>query len=210
MDVLNIKKWLEVDYGSGSGYGYGYGDGYGSGDRSGAGDGYGLGRGNLCEGVSYFCKMPVFNIDGIPTIINAICGNVAKGFILQDDFTLTPCYVAKNEVYFAHGETIESAVKALRDKIFENLDTEETIERFISEFKDVEKIKGIVLFEWHHYLTGSCLMGRNDFVKRKGLNLEDDFTVEEFIDLCIDDYGSYVIEQLKERWNEEKKHKDEV
>jgi hypothetical protein len=256
MDVLNIKKWLQVDYSSGDGSGYGYGSslgsgtgtghgygsgsspgygdsfGFGSGDGTGSGDGYGsgfgsspgsgsgtghgygsgagtiygdgLGRGILCKGVSYFCKMPIFNIDGIPTIIKSKLGNIAKGFILQVDFTLKPCYIAKNKKFFAHGETIESAVKALRDKIFKNLDTEETIERFISEFNNVERIKGTVLFEWHHYLTGSCLMGRNDFVKRKGLNLEDEFTVEEFIKLCENDFGSDVIKQLKERWDEEK------
>lgn len=208
-------------YGYGDGDGYGYGEGYGSGRgsgyasgrgdgsgrgyASGYGDGDGDGDGSGCgDGVSFFCEMPVFYVDGISTIIKSILGNMAKGFILQDDFTLKPCYITKNESYFAHGETIKSAVEELRNKIFENLDTDETIERFISEFKTVKKIKGSVLFEWHHYLTGSCLIGRNDFVQRKGLNLENEFTVDEFISLCENDFGSSIIKQLKDRWISEK------
>ena len=225
MEVSKIKEWLKVSSGNGSGYGSGsgsgYGDGYGCGHGSGKGssDGYGYGDGSgdisiysdsnddsELFNVLEFCQMPVFTVDGIPTIIRSILGDISKGYILQDDFTLKPCYIAKNENYLAHGETIQSAVESLREKIFENLDTDETIERFISEFKNVEKIRGTVLFEWHHYLTGSCLMGRNDFVQKKGLNLEDEFTVDEFIKLCENDFGSFIIEKLKERWDEEKKN----
>jgi len=52
---------------------------------------------------------------------------------------------------------------------------------------DLKKYKGSVFFDWHHYLTGSCLMGRESFVKNHGINLDDEFTVDEFIKLCRDD-----------------------
>ena len=44
-------------------------------------------------------------------------------------------------------------------------------------------------------------MGRNAFVKNHDINLNDVFTVDEFIALCINDYGGEIIGKLKERWN---------
>ena len=36
------------------------------------------------------------------------------------------------------------------------------------------------------------------------LNIEDYFTVDEFISICEDDYGSEIIKELKECWNAKK------
>ena len=52
----------------------------------------------------------------------------------------------------------------------------------------------------HHYLTGSCEMGREAFVKRHGIDLDKTYTVEEFIELTEDDYGGEIIKNLKERY----------
>lgn len=41
-------------------------------------------------------------------------------------------------------------------------------------------------------------MGRDNFVNNHGLNLEDEFTVKEFIRLTENDYGGEIIKQLKE------------
>ena len=187
-----IKKWLE-DNKPNDGYGYGYG--YGSG--SGSGDGYGYGIGS-------FDGQKVFDVDGVQTIITNVRGAFAQGYILNNDFTLTPCYVAKGHGYFAHGKSLKEATAALHSKIFENMDSEEAIDAFMEKFKHGEKYKGSEFFEWHHYLTGSCLMGRESFVKNKGLNIEDYFTVDEFISICEDDYGSEIIKELKECWNAKK------
>ena len=48
-------------------------------------------------------------------------------------------------------------------------------------------------------------MGREAFVKNHDLNLDDEFTVDEFIELTINDYGGEIIGQLKERWDKLKK-----
>ena len=181
-----IKQFLGIQPGSG------YGDGSGSGSGYGYGDGYGL---------KSFGKDTIYKIDSIQTIVNQIKGNVAKGFILNEDFTLQPCYVIKGNGYFAHGETIRKAQESLREKIFEDMDSDEAIEEFIKKFAKDKKYKGTDFFEWHHYLTGSCLMGRESFVKNHNLDLEAEYTVEEFIELTENDYGSEIIKQLKERWN---------
>ena len=82
--------------------------------------------------------------------------------------------------------------------------SDEAIEKFMEKFKKKgEKYPGTEFFEWHHYLTGSCLMGRKSFVRNHGLDLDALYTVDEFIALCEDDYGGEIIRQLKKRWEDE-------
>lgn len=193
-----IEAWLQnPSSGRGSGSGSGDGRGYGSGDGSGDGRGSGSGDGS---GINEFDGKEVSLIDNVQTIIDHIKDSFAVGYILNSDLTLTPCWVAKGNGYFAHGKTIQEAREALREKIFQNMDSEEAIEKFMEKFKKGEKYPGTEFFEWHHYLTGSCLMGRNAFVKEKGLDVNDMYTVEEFISLCENSYGGEIIKTLKKKW----------
>ena len=143
--------------------------------------------------------MKVYAVDGIQTIIKSIKGNLAKGFILQKDLTLKPCFVVKGQGYFAHGETLEDARQALQSKIFENMDTDEAIDKFIETFEKDKKYSAKDFYEWHHILTGSCEMGRKSFMQDHNITFEDELTVKEFIELCEDAYGGDVIKELKER-----------
>ena len=111
-----LKKWLFNE--AGSGYGSGSGSGYGSGYGYGSGAGYG-------DGIKMFDGKAVYQVDGIPTIIDKVMLSLAKGYILNNDFTLTPCRIAKENGYFAHGKTCKEAQEALQAKIFENMDTDE-------------------------------------------------------------------------------------
>lgn len=208
-------------YGDGSGYGYnlgsglgcgvGYGDGYGYDD--GSGDGYGIsagygfssgcgfGTGTSTSLKSYEGKA-VYLVDGVSVIIEHTKGAFAKGFILNSDLTLTPCYIAKGHGYFAHGKSLKEARRDLMGKIFKDMNSEEVINTFLKEFKKEVKYSGTEFFEWHHYLTGSCLMGRETFVKNRSLDLDAMYTVDEFIAICENDYGGEIIRQLKRRWQE--------
>lgn len=211
-----IKEFIETPdyscygYGYGSGYGYGDGNGNGYGDGSGYGSGYGYGNGSGSgsgngygsgdgSGISSFNGMDVHQIDNVPTIIKTVRGNIAKGYILVDDMTLSPCYVAKGQNLFAHGETAQKAVQALQEKIYANMDTDTAIETFLQEFPDCEKkYPAKDFYIWHNRLTGSCEMGRNKFVTKHGFDLEHDtFTVQEFIDITKNDFGGDVIRQLE-------------
>lgn len=212
-----IEKWLiDNSSGWGSGDGLGRGSGWGSGDGSGNGSGkaqamaqaVGLGRGSgmgsgLGNGIKMFDGKAIYQVDDIPTIIDKVMLSLAKGYILNNDFTLTPCHIAKGNGYFAHGTTLKEAQQALQAKIFENMDPEQAIDKFIETFKKGEKYPGHMFYEWHHYLTGSCEMGRDSFVHNHGINLDDMYTVDEFMKLCKDDYGGEIIQQLSERWNNE-------
>ena len=162
--------------------------------NSGDGDGYGY-------GIKCFNGMGVYLIDSVQTIITNIKKSVAKGYILNTDLTTTPCFVVKGQGYFAHGNTLKEATESLREKIFEDMVPEEAIEEFMNKFEKGKKYKGTDFFEWHHYLTGSCLMGRESFVRNHRLDVEAMYTVDEFIALCENDYGNDIIKQLKERWN---------
>ncbi|MCR5588036.1 MAG: hypothetical protein K6F72_00285, partial [Bacteroidales bacterium] len=57
------------------------------------------------------------------------------------------------------------------------------------------------LFVAHHTLTGSCLMGRKQFARDHGIDVEHgSMTVGEFIELTSNDYGKDAIRQLKEAY----------
>lgn len=188
--------------GDGFGYGYGYGYGYGSGYGSGSGDGSGSGSG---DGVASLCGQKVYKIDDVPTLIDHVHGNVARGRILRDDLTTEDCYIVKQGSLFAHGETIRKAMDALRDKLFENMSEEERIAEFIKAHVWGKQYSSADYYEWHHRLTGSCDMGRSEFAKRHGYKLTDDelLTVEEFIKLTENSYGGSVIIKLREVYKEE-------
>ena len=185
--------------GSGYGYGNGSGNGYGFGSGNGSVFGYGDGSGDG-DGIREFNGKPVYSVDGVQTIIEYIKGAFAHGYILNYDFTLQPCFVVKGYGYFAHGKTLKEARESLLEKVFENMDAEEVIEKFMEKFKKGEKYPGTEFFEWHHYLTGSCLMGRESFVKNHCIDINAFYTVEEFIAICENDYGSEVIKELKDKW----------
>ena len=225
-----IKLFLDIGFdcffgnGNGDGYGGGYGTGCGfgggAGDGSGSGDDYGYGSGDGCgtgcgtgcgfgggagDGVNIFNRDKVYLIDNTPTIIKNIRGNVAQGFILQSDLTLTPTYVVKENDKYAHGTTLHEAYEALKEKLYDDSTEEERIDAFIKEFPHLNtEYPAKDLFHWHHILTGSCKQGRLAFCHDRGINLDKDyFTVYEFINLTRSSYGAEVIEKLEETINKQ-------
>ena len=177
-----IREFLQVD---------GYGNGNGSGD--GSGYGYGSGDGGIAE----INGDKIYLVDDVPTIFRSVKGNVAKGFILQSDLTLTPCYVVKGNNRFAHGGNLHEAMAALTDKMFDDMPEEDRIAEFIKAHPDKDKpYPNRDLFDWHNRLTGSCMAGRNAFVKDRGLTLDGETTVTEFIRLTENAYNGSVIQNL--------------
>ncbi len=194
--------------GSGSGYGYGSGSGYGSGDGSGSGYGYGSGSGygsgdGYGDGIKSFNGAPVYRIDGVNTMIRAVRGNTAHGAILNDDLTLTPCYIVKQDNIFAHGETLREAMEALRDKLFEDMPEDERIDAFLRETDREKTYPTQYFYDWHHRLTGSCDMGRKQFARDHGVDLEHGMmTLTEFLELTKDAYGGDVIRKVISKMQE--------
>ena len=204
-------------YGSGSGYGSRYGegsgDGYGAGISSetgyGSGSGYGCGTGDSFgagnssdskECVKSYNGEPVYMIDHVPTILRSVKGNVAHGAILNDDMTTTNCYVVRQDEYFAHGETLEKAMEDLRDKLFEDMSEDERIKAFLQETDEEKHYPAQYFYDWHHRLTGSCDMGRSQFARTHGIDVnKDTMTMSEFLELTKNAYGGNVIRKVIER-----------
>lgn len=212
------------DY-SGRGDGYGSGQGYASKDGNGSGNGcgagynnfYGYGFGCVCgrgfdksdgydEG-SYYGNILTFNgnivdcIDMLPTIIIQVNGNFAKGYIVKDDLTLESCYIAKVGNFFAHGKTLKEAVTDAVKKQGKNMSVEERIKKFVETFSSLDsEHTGKEYYDWHHFLTGSCQMGRDKFCKAHDIDLSKKYTVKYFLDITKNSYGSKVINLVREAY----------
>ena len=131
--INKIQRFLSVSYGfgygygsgdgygDGDGYGSGYGSGLGSGDGSGYGSGLGSGDGSGYDDVKQLNGYEVYVIDDIQTIITSVRSDIAEGFILNADLTLSPCFICKGENLFAHGKTLHEAYTSLQEKLLENL-----------------------------------------------------------------------------------------
>ena len=147
-------------------------------------------------------------VDDVATIFTSIHGNVAKGFILQSDLSMTPCYVVRGNNCFAHGDDLHQAMAALTDKMFDDMPEEDRIAAFIEAHPDKDaQYSHKDLYDWHHRLTGSCVAGRNAFAKDHGIDMEGSSTVSYFIDLTKNAYGGHVIKNLAEAYKkQEEKH----
>ncbi len=191
-----IKAFLSVNYGSGSGDGSGYGSGDGSGYGYGYGSGSGYGSGDG-SGIKRFHGETVYRIDGVNTLIRSVRGNTAHGAIVNNDLTATPCYIVKQDNIFAHGKTLREAMEALRDKLFEDMPEEERIAMFLSETDRGKTYPTQYFYDWHHRLTGSCDIGRKQFARDHGVDLERGMmTLTEFLKLTKDAYGRDVIRKV--------------
>ena len=62
------------------------------------------------SGIKRFNRETVYRIDGVNTLIRSVRGNTAHGAIVNNDLTLTPCYIVKQDNVFAHGETLREAM----------------------------------------------------------------------------------------------------
>ena len=195
--------------GSGFGYGFGYGFssgsgdgngiGYGSGFGSGSGDGNGDGNGG--RDIKALNGNIVDYIDSVPTIITQVRGNIACGYIVKKDLTLEPCYIAKVGNSFAHGNTLKEAVADAEAKEMEDMPLKERIKKFVETFGSLDsEHTGKEFYDWHHILTGSCRMGRDEFCKAHDVNLEKKYTVRYFLEIAKESYGSNVIKQVRDSY----------
>ena len=219
-------------YGSGEGSGDGYGDGYGvgSGDSEGYGfcsncfsvdsdfgygcgfgiAGYGRSDGSSDDsvgddygGIKTLNGNIVDYIDNVPSVITQVHGNIACGYIVKEDLTLESCFIAKVGNSFAHGKTLKDAVADAEAKETKRLPIEERIEKFIEVFGSLDsEHTGKEFYDWHHILTGSCRMGRNEFCKSHSIDLTQKYTVKYFLDITKDSYGSDVIKLIEEAYKE--------
>ena len=117
------------------------------------------------------------------------------GVIVNEDLSLTSCYIARVGDYFAHGETLKKAFQDAKKKALDDMSVEEKIERFKDAHPEIDTPYDD-LFEWHYALTGSCEAGRLAWCNNHELEPTDSITVRSFIELTRDNYGGDIIRQL--------------
>ena len=206
----DIERFLAVGYGDGYGYGYGSGsgsgdgsgDGYGYGDGSGDGYGYGYGSGDgdsSGSGVKELSGHKVYDIDRVSTLVYAVKGDAARGAVLQKDMTLRDCWIARRGNFFAHGDTLHDAVRAVDAKWRENRPLDDRIAEFLKTHPALDEPYGD-LFEWHHILTGSCEFGRRQWCEEHGYKPTDSITLRTFLTETVGNYGGDVIRQVAKEY----------
>ena len=124
----------------------------------------------------------------------------AKGAILRDDLTTSPCFVARVGDCFAHGDTLRAAVHFATEKWMDDRPLEDKLDEFVKAHPDPDKEYGD-LFDWHHILTGSCEAGRREWCRAHGYEPTDSITIRTFIEQTRNDYGGEAIRELAQRYN---------
>lgn len=158
-------------------------------------------NGGYCSDKHY--DLPLIEVDGMDTLIESIHGDYARGYLVNSDCTLSPCYIARFNGYFSHGDTLKDAFNYVRIKALNETPVEERVKTFIEKFPSRDIIvKNLELFEWHHYLTDSCKLGREKFVKKNNINLDGEMTIREFIELTKNSYGGETIEYLERKYED--------
>ena len=197
--------------GDGSGSGSGFGTSHGTGTGSGSGDGnvYNIlfqqshlseyKKGFLTKKIASlktFKSKLVYYIDNIPCYFLSIVGNTAKVNVIKDDFSVEKQYICKQGNLFAHGKTRESALHSVAAKFYALLSVKEKKAEFISKFNLRQTYKMHDFYNWHHFLTGSCKSGLDDFIKTHKLYHTDNMTLLEFLELAKDNYNGAIFKEI--------------
>lgn len=146
--------------------------------------------------ITRFNGEPVYYIDGMPTVLRSVHGDVAHGYTVGDDLTTTDCYVARGQGYFAHGKTAREAVASLERKIVAGMNVDDKVKTFVKRFDKDGKYPVRDFYEWHGTLTGSCTFGRDSFAKEHGIDMDGKMGTKEFLRLTKDAFGRDVIQKV--------------
>ena len=127
---------------------------------------------------------------------------MARGHIINNGKTLSPCYVVRVGNSFAHGETLKAAYADALSKHMQDMSEEDRIDMFIKEHPNLDdEYPCEDLFRWHNVLTGSCEMGRRRFCQDNGIILSAKYTIRYFLDITKNAYGSSIIKKVRERYD---------
>ena len=162
---------------------------------NGAGAGYGDGDG---DGIEEFNDHKVYSIDGVPTCITQVKGDIARGFTIKYNSIMVPCFIARFDGFFAHGKTPHSAMRDAQEKAIKAKPMSERIADITKTHPDPDKeVECAELFSLHHILTGSCEFGRRQFCERHGIDVETDkMTMRRFCEMTRCEYGGEAIKAL--------------
>lgn len=145
-------------------------------------------------------------IDGIMCEVLAEKGQLAKVKLWPDGFV---CYVAEYNGVIAHGRDPHNAFQNAENKYYARRSVESRIADCIKLCKEKSgKLPGKEWFKQHGYLTGSCEIGRRQFLKtHPEIDLEKEYTVAEFVDTTKDEYSGDIIKRFYDAWTNRQEEK---
>lgn len=155
--------------------------------------------------ISYFMSEfeghKVYMVDHVPTCIESVHISMslsyAIGFTIEDYWKRCHTVVAKVAGYFAHGDNLREAIQEAQEKLLHNIPIEDRIKQFVELYPDIQQlVPNKKLFDAHHYLTGSCYLGRKMFCKGNGIDLDNSMSVADFIRWTCAEYGDEIIHKL--------------
>ena len=101
-------------------------------------------------------------------------------------------YVTEKDGFYAHGETIEKAIKDVDFKILYAQGLEENVKRI--------KSQGYMTAQDYRLLTGSCEQGTQRWLDENGYTWEDKKTIDEVLELTKNAYAhDNLVRALKEK-----------
>lgn len=199
------------EYGTGDGSGEcsseyavtGHGSGLylmdGSGSENGDGNGH-VDHERLRSNIESFNGFPVHNIDGKDIIIYSVYGNYAKCGIINSDFSIKKCFIAKQGNYFAYSDTLEQALFYANNECSVNSPLHKIIKQLNKKYPDRYNTKVPIreLFLWHHIITGASFDWQKEYCKHFNIDYyNDEYTVDYFFKMIQYAYAfSERIEQL--------------
>lgn len=101
--------------------------------------------------------------------------------------------------------------KMLEEKGVVDFTKQERINRFIETHNLTDKYPARDLYNWHTILTESCTQGKDNFVKKYGVDLDEyEATLSEFFEATQYEHGKEILEMIRKRMEkqEERKRKE--
>lgn len=206
-----------IGRGNGNGFGNGSGYGNGTGDENGSGDGRGTGSAwrdkgeyvdEICgdgsgKGIDEIHGSKVYKVGEINFIFTAIHGNFARGFALEKNTHIVPCYIAKEGDQFGIGKNLHEAFTFAHEKQY-NLSTEEErintwMQRYPTCNTEVDRDEFLM---YHNILTGSCRRGRVEWVKKARWAEGEKRGLADLLTEVENEYGGEMVKKLMEKYAE--------
>ena len=186
------------------------GDGYGSGHGDGAACG-----GNVREGICIatvedspeslkslksYNGQKVYHIEDIAVILHSVVGHAANCSVIQPDMSLKRGVLVRYGNSFGFAEHSQEAFEKARElsikRGWEHAE-EDPIAYMHKNYPDAEaQLERKTVFDLHNVLTGSCLDGREEFIKQRNISLEGTITLKEFFDLSKYEFGKETIAKV--------------
>jgi hypothetical protein len=195
LDFITVHEhgdYIVTEWSNGTGYGDGYGEGQACGGEVHAG---------ICitekpintslQSISYYNGLKVYFIENMPFVLYNVIGKAAYAGKLLPDMSIKRGVLVRYGDSFAFAESAKDAFDKARELSIKRgwkRTVPDPAKFMLDKYPDPDCLYPIKeLLELHNILTGSCLSGREDFIRNNGLDITGKATLRDFFN-----YSKYV------------------